>query len=139
MWRALLAVIVGTFAAGIGVSIGHAIGHKLFPLPPEIDTKDIESLKANWDKIPTPAIVAVAGAWALGAVFGGTVAALITRRHAVRVALVVGLIMTLTTLSMLIMLPHPIWMWFIGLSEWFLITGAIGSALQSKPPAASRV
>ena len=68
--RYILAIVIGFFTLGVIVLIGETIGHKMYPLPPNLDTENTEAMTVAMQRAPTGALVAVLIAWALGAFVG---------------------------------------------------------------------
>jgi len=71
----ILAVILGLVTLFVVVFAGEFVGHTIFPPPPGLNPNDLESIKANIDKIPAGSFVSVLVGWAVAAFAGGWVAA----------------------------------------------------------------
>lgn len=112
MGRSILAVVLGIVVAGLVVAGIEAVAHALNPPPPGLRGADAATLMAA---MPTPALVNVVLAWALGSIAGGFVAAKVSRAHPRGAALAVGLGMVALIAVNLLMLPHPAWMMACGL------------------------
>ena len=130
MLRRLLGVIAGIVAGAIIVPLFEGLGHALWPPPAGTDLRDPEQLKALLPSLPIGALIAVVVAWAMGSFGGGWMAATIARDG--RMALVVGFILLCMGVLTMVQIPHPLWMWVMGLllplpAAW------LGSRLVPKP------
>jgi hypothetical protein len=92
-------VLVGAF---------EAIGHSVFPPPPGIDLTDPAQLAAIMDRIPLGAKLWVVASWGLATLFGGLVAAMVSRR-AWTPWVIAGLV-AVAGVATVLMIPHPAWM-----------------------------
>ncbi|NNC44988.1 MAG: hypothetical protein HKN99_03815 [Winogradskyella sp.] len=106
--KKVLATVVGLVAAAAVILVFEFLGEMFFPLPEQIDITDVDSIKANMDKIPTGSLVFVIMAHFLGILAGMVVTTYVSKETLVPV-LVVGGILLLATLINLFVLPHPIW------------------------------
>lgn len=132
MLRRLLGVIAGILAGAIIVALIEGLGHALWPPPAGTNLRDPEQLKALMPTLPIGALVAVVAAWGLGSFGGGWMAATLARDA--RMALVVGgLLLTMGVITM-IQIPHPAWMWVMGVALP-LPAAWLGSRLTPKPVA----
>lgn len=129
--KQIVAVVAGVVVAGLVIFGVEWMGHRLFPLPSDIDATDMESIKANAERIPAGAQMAVCLAWALGTLAGSFAATKIVKPNEVgnwspfRPALIVGLIMMAAAIVNLVSIPSPVWMWIAGLVV-FLPAAMIG-------------
>ena len=114
------ATLIGLLAAGVIVGAVEAVSALLYPdLAETIRAKqEAGSLKA--DDIPAPAVAIVLVAWCVGAVAGSFVAALLTakllRRRSLLPAYAFGLLFVAACVVNLWLLPHPVWMEFLGIA-----------------------
>lgn len=113
--RNILATLAGLSAASITVVIFEAINGRIFPLPAGLDLTDAAGMRAARASLPLAALVIVAAGWALGAFAGGAVSTLIVRARRSHRALVFGVLFLGVTAMNLASLPHPVWMWIVGL------------------------
>ena len=130
--KQFLAVICGVVVAGIVISGIELIGHKVFPLPADIDPTDLEMLKASADRIPVGAKLAVCIAWAVGTLAGCFAATLVVQPGdeaggwaPFRPAFVISQLLMGAAVMNLVTIPSPVWMWVLGLAV-FLPCGMMG-------------
>ena len=114
MLRNILGVFIGIAAGVVVVGLIESIGHWIYPPPPGIDVTDPEALARLMHEIPLGAKLAVVIAWALGALAGGYMAALISRQ-AIWPPLIVGVIILAAGAYTLYAIPHPLWMAVVGI------------------------
>ncbi|MEO5880758.1 MAG: hypothetical protein ABIR22_11440 [Candidatus Eisenbacteria bacterium] len=122
MLRRLLGVLAGLVAGAIVVALIEGLGHALWPPPAGADLRDPEQLKALIPSLPIGALIAVVLGWAMGSFSGGWMAATISRDF--RMALVVGFILLCMGVVTMVQIPHPLWMWVMGVAlplpaAWF--------------------
>lgn len=113
--RNVLAVLAGVVVAVILIALVEAVGHLVYPLPEGIDPNDSESLKAAMSRIPAGAMAFVLFAWAVGTLAGGWVATRIAAKGTVLHAMIVGVILMAVGALNMLMIPHPLWFWIVGL------------------------
>lgn len=109
MGRKILAVVAGVILAGIVVFAVQAIGHRVYPPPEGLDTKNIEAMKAYVATLPMGALLFVLVAYVLGSFAGGWLAAKIARTTQMHVPLTVGGVQLFFGIVNLLMIPHPAW------------------------------
>jgi|GEM_PF-4625336 len=111
MLRNLGGFCVGLLVAFAIVSAIQTIGIWIVKPPPEVQSPDWEVMKAAVARLPLQSFLFVLLSWTAGA-FGGAVAATLICRQARFVpATVIGLLLWLATLSMLLLIPGPLFMW----------------------------
>jgi len=123
MMRGILGIIAGVIVGAFVVAVIEIPGTLMHPLPPGIDTTDMEALRSHAAKAPFPALIGVAIAWTAGPLIGCLLAAAIARRAFWFHALVVGMFFLLMDVVMIRNLPHPVWLAIIG------VIGPIAGAL----------
>ena len=111
MLRNILAVVLGIVA---GSAFNMAIvtaSHAVYPMPEGIDPNDFEAFKAHVEAngMPTGALLMVLVAHAGGSLVSGLVCGLIAMRPWYAAAIGMGLLWTCGGITMLLMLPSPIW------------------------------
>ena len=112
MLRSILAVVAGLVVAWITVSLFEFASMHTFPPPPGVDVRDPQQLAALVSQMPVGALGLVLAGWVVGALDGGLVATLISKRRVP--AVVVGALVALGALAMVMMVPHPLWMSIAG-------------------------
>jgi energy-converting hydrogenase Eha subunit B len=80
MARAVLGIVAGIVVAFATVFAIDLAGHQVYPLPSDLHMDDYEAVGAYVQSRPAGASAFVLLAWFLGAMDGGLVAALISRR-----------------------------------------------------------
>jgi len=107
--------MAGLIAGCIVIFFVEAIGHKVYPPPPNIDLNDPEALKRIINDAPAAALLFVILSWALGSLAGGFIASLIASASKMNNSLVVGGVLMILGIINMLMIPHPIWFWILGL------------------------
>lgn len=113
--RTILAIVVGVVLGGLVVAMVEAVAHQVYPPPPGVDLSDPEVAREVLASAPIGALLMVAAAWALGSLAGGWVSARICNPHRLAPALIAGGILMAFGLLNLLVLPHPLWFWPVGL------------------------
>lgn len=111
MIRKITAVVIGIIA---GSAFNMAIvmaSHIVYPLPEGIDPNDFEAFKAHVEAhgMPIGALIMVLAAHSGGSLVSGFVCGLIAKRSWYAAAIGLGILWTCGGISMLMMLPSPIW------------------------------
>ncbi len=105
----ILAVIAG-LAIGSAVNMGIiTISDAIIPPPEGVDTTTMEGLKAVMHLYQPKHFIFPFLAHALGTGVGAFVAALIAASHKMTFAMAIGVVFLLGGISMVLMLPAPIW------------------------------
>ena len=119
VFRGVLALMLGFMAAFFVVLVGETAGHFIFPPPPGVnfDMNDPESLAELMKSLPIGALISVMAAWGLAAFAGGWVTSRFAPGRKIAFGLGLGVLFLLVTLGNLLMIPHPTWMWVVGLGE----------------------
>ena len=132
--RSIFGVIIGLFVAILIISLLDYLSHVLFPLPAGVNPTDAEQLPRRrgpdpGDRLPVddPGL----GRWARSSAPGwrGRIAG----RNPLVHGLVVTVILMITGIANMIMLPHPIWVWALGVLA-FLGCGYLGARLAAGKP-----
>ena len=131
MVKKIAAAVVGVIAAGGIVAVVEALGHAVYPMPPDIDFSDSVQFGNFVQSLPIGAFLLVAGGWILGTLGGGLLACLIAREKPFIYSGIVGGFIFLATVANLIMIPHPLWFSIsalIAIAVVTYITGIIASS-----------
>lgn len=115
MLRTLLAIVVGLIAAMLLIFGVEAAGLMMFPPPAGLQINNEADLANLVAMSSTGKKVSVVFGWALASLFGGWVAARISRLHPRFAAIAVGLLIMLGTVMNAMVIPHPAWMNALGL------------------------
>jgi hypothetical protein len=132
MGRKILAVVAGVILAGIITYAVQAIGHQVYPPPENLDTKNMEAMKAYVATLPMGALLFVLLSYIVGSFAGGWLAAKIARTSQLHVPLTVGGVQLFFGLINLVMIPHPMW-FAIASVIVFLPAAYFGGKLGVKP------
>ena len=119
MIRSVVPVLAGLVVAFSGVAGGEFLGQKLFPVPPDVDLSTPAAIKTDMEQgmSPTGALASVLLSWGFATVVGSYLAALFAPRAKLTHGMVVGAIFLAATIANLMLLPHPLWMWVLGVAE----------------------
>ena len=112
----ILATVIGLIIANLVVYLLEFIGHWLFPMPPEINLMDMESIKQNVHLIPIGNMVFVILAHGLGLFAGIITVGFISKTSLIPIYIVGGL-MAVATIANLIIIPSPVWFIFCDLAS----------------------
>ena len=113
--RNIAAVVIGVVVGGsINMGIG-LLNVQIFPLPEGMSlmtiADDPEALEAWINSLPQTAFILVLVAHLSQAFFGGYVAAFISKRNVMCVAMVVGALSLVCGLMNMAQVPAPLWLW----------------------------
>lgn len=109
--RNILAVIIGVVGGGI-VNLGLiTVGSSLIPAPEGVDVMDSQSIADSLHLFGPKNFIFPFFAHALGTLSGAMVAYSIAASHKMRIAYVIGAVFLFGGISMVFMIPAP--MWFI--------------------------
>ncbi len=134
--RSVLAVVAGIVSGGLTVAVVEVMNSLAFPPPEELDLSDQAALMKWIQTLPVTAFVVVVLGWMLG----GFVATYVGRRVApdrmVQSGIIPLVVFLAATVMNLFTIPHPWWMWPVGLIL-VLVGGGCGLLL-SRPGSVSR-
>ncbi len=111
----ILAVIAGCFAAVVTIGLGEMMLSKLYPLPQGVNFNDNEAARQAILGMPASSFILMLAAYALASFFGGLIASLISKNQKKRVAIAVGVTLTVFGAYNVWLIPHPIWFTIINL------------------------
>lgn len=103
--KRILAGIAGIISAFVVVFLMEMLSAKLYPFPNNLDVNNPEQIAAYIDSLPPTASLLVMAGYALASLAGGVVATLISGRERARIAIIIGLLLTVVGLFN----PDPIW------------------------------
>lgn len=110
MLRNILVVIAAFILGGIAVFSLEAVGHNIYPIPPDLDTTNYEQLAAYVQTAPPGALICVLIAQSAGSIIGGATCGFLGRKRVTILSLVYGCIALAMAGLNVILIPHPIWM-----------------------------
>jgi hypothetical protein len=122
------AVVLGLVTFFVTIMIGEMVAHMMYPIPSDVDLKNPEAVRAMVAKLPLGALVCVLLAWAAGSFAGSWVAASVAPTKKIAFGLLIGSFGLLGAILNMLMIPHPIWMWILGVAE-FLPMSYLGTVL----------
>ncbi len=128
VFRGILAVVLGFITMGVMGMIVETIGYVIFPPPPGLDPHDPESFAAAMKTLPIGALVSVTVAWGLATFAGAWVAARVAPGGPLAFGLGIGVLGLSAAVATMMMIPHPLWMWVVGVVE-FLPAAYLGAWL----------
>ena len=103
-------VFIGALVAGGVVVFGlESLSHQIFPLPADINSTDIESLKNIMKNAPAGSLALVILAHAAGAMVSGWIIGRFAASSHRLLALGLGFLWTIAGVANLVMIPHPVW------------------------------
>jgi hypothetical protein len=105
----LFAVIVALVAGGLVVYGFEYLIHQLYPTPDDIDLTAHDSLRSYMHEVNMGSLSLLLLAHSIGALTSGWVIGLLGLDNKRFLALITGLILTLSGVVNLVVLPHPIW------------------------------
>lgn len=106
MGRLILGIVAGLVVAFATVFAIDLAGHQIYPLPSDLNLRDPEAVGAFIRTMPTGALALVLIAWFVGALDGGIVAALVSRRA--WTVWVVAAFVAVAGIVNVLMIPHPV-------------------------------
>jgi hypothetical protein len=129
--RTGLAGVAGAFSAFVVVAVVEGIGHAIYAPATLPDMSDSEAVATFVRAMPLGAFLFVLAAYLAATILGGMVAAVMARRHAMWLAVIVGGLILLASVINFVAIPHPIWFMAatlvgVPLAAW--LTGRLGQA-----------
>ena len=115
MGRMIGAGLLGVISAWVVIMLFEFAGASVYPPSPGSDLRDPDQLRTYIDSAPAAAMAFVLAGWAAGAFLGGWVAAKLSHRHRLGVALAVGAVVLAGVAANAMMVPHPVWFTVLGL------------------------
>jgi predicted MFS family arabinose efflux permease len=123
--------LAGLIAGYVLITIFEIVGTLVYPLPAGVDPMNMEALREIVDQIPAGAFVFIIVGWGVGTFAGSWVAGRIATRNKSARGLVVTVLLTLGGLFTLLAIPHPVWVWVLGLAA-LVGGGYAGSRLAAR-------
>ena len=111
MIRSIVAVLAG-LVAGSAVNMALvSVSNAMYPLPADVDPNDFEAFRAYVEAhgLATGAMIIVLLAHSGGSFVSGLVCGLIAKRVWYLAAVILGILWTFGGITMLVMLPAPLW------------------------------
>lgn len=102
------ATFAGVIAAFISMMFLEGLGHSLFPIPFEVDPKNLDAIADKLHLIPVQMYISVVFAHGIGLLIGLLIAKLIDKASKISLYIIAGFFLVGTVVN-LFMIPHPIW------------------------------
>ncbi|OLC51001.1 MAG: hypothetical protein AUH43_03705 [Acidobacteria bacterium 13_1_40CM_65_14] len=129
--RSVLAVLTGMVVAALVVAIVEAISSQIYPLPRGLNAADPVAMREYIKTLPAGAFVFVLIGWALGTLAGAWTAARLAGHSPQLHGNIVGTLLLGTGVANMLMLPHPAWVWILGVIT-FVACGYGGGRLAAR-------
>lgn len=128
--RSIFAVLAGLFVAVITLSLFEYVSTLIFPLPPGVDPSDAEALRSVAGEIPTAAFLIILLGWSVAAFVGAWLAGRLAGRAPFLHGAIEAALLLTAGITNLFALPHPIWVWALGIAAFvgFGFAGARAAA-----------
>ncbi|HEY2981376.1 MAG TPA: hypothetical protein VGJ22_09370 [Anaerolineales bacterium] len=133
--RSIFAVVAGLILAVITLSLFEFGSSLLFPLPPGVDPSDPADLRAIISQIPVTAYIIILIGWAVAAFVGAWLAGRLAGRAPLLHGITEAVLLLIAGITNLLALPHPIWVWVLGIAA-FIGFGYAGARAAAKRVAA---
>lgn len=130
MLRKILAVVCGIISGSLLVGLIEQINHRLYPFPKGFHQDNMVAFKEYISALPVTGLLMVILGYALGAIAAGFISTKIAKSGKKTYALICGGIFLLFTIYNMIVLPTPVWFWFLGIAVWGLVLVGYQLALQ---------
>lgn len=128
--RIVAGILAGAVIAVLCILGIEYVGHHVFPPPPGTDLTDPAQVARLMENVPPAALAFVAAAWFIGALVGAWAANRIALRGLA--GWVVALLVIAAGAATMMQIPHPAWMWAIGI-VLPLIAGWLAQRLAKVP------
>lgn len=115
MGRTILGILAGLVVAWVAMTACEFASLFLHRPPAGLDLRDPQALAAHIAAAPLSAMLVVVVGWVLAAFAGAWVAARIAL-HRLAAALVIGVLVLAGVIANNAMIPHPLWMTFVGIA-----------------------
>ena len=122
MLRNIIAVIAGFVSAGAVMMACEYTNYLIYPFPADMDTNDVEQVRAFAATLPLQALVLVAVGWIVGSFAAGFVATKAATASSPVPALIAGLLLTAAAGMNAWMIQNPLWFHIGGLPLFILFT-----------------
>ena len=130
--RMILAIILGLVIGSI-VNMGLILlSGSLIPPPEGADTTTMEGLKKALPLFQPEHFIMPYLAHAIGTLVGALVAALISKKYKLKVALGIGIFFLIGGISNVVMLPSPIWFSIIDITLAYIPMAYLGYKLSKR-------
>ena len=132
MVKKISAAVLGVIAAFSIVLAVEALGHIVYPVPPDLDLNDLVAFGNYVQSLPVGALLFPAGAWVLATLGGGFLACFIAKDRPFVYSGIVGGFIFVATVANLMMIPHPMWLSISALAAIAIMTYVTGVIASSR-------
>ena len=108
--RNIIAVLVGWVVGSMANMAIFKLNETIYPMPEGVDFSDTEGFAAYVSTLPLIALLLVLTAHLGQSFFGSWVAAAISKKQPMIVAMIVGVLSLIGGIVMFVRIPHPTWM-----------------------------
>lgn len=130
--RNTLAALAGALTGMLLIFAIQGFSQRAFyPLPPDVNPKDVAAMTAYFKTLPVGAFLLVLLSYLIGVTAGANVAGRFSSDGGPRQAVMVTGLFVIASLMNLFALPHPIWFWFANLTT-VVFAGWLGIKLLPK-------
>jgi len=137
--KGVIAVIVGVIAGGVlNMALINISGSIIAP-PEGVITTTVEGLKESLHLFEPKHFLMPFLAHALGTLFGALIAALIASKHKIRFALGIGCWFLFGGVTMIFLLPSPLWFTVLDLTLAYIPMAYLGGKLAIKLTSITRL
>lgn len=110
-----IAVFAGLITAVLSVVLFDFLAKIIFGMPEVAADANRDMLKEYMHNIPTGVFALMLMGWFIGSVLGPFVTAKLADQDVYKRSMTVGVVLLVATIINLITIPHPIWVWIIGI------------------------
>jgi hypothetical protein len=108
--RAVLGILAGVALAFLLVAFAEEAGHKIYPVPTDIDWSDNAQVQRFTDSLPVGALLLLLASWVGATFIGAAIGSSIARPRAILISTIVGGLMLAATIFNFLLTPHPWWL-----------------------------
>jgi predicted branched-subunit amino acid permease len=102
--------VVGVGLAFLIVAIAEEAGHRIYPVPTDIDWSDADAVRRYTGSLPVGALLLLLAGWVGATLIGAVAGSAIARPRAILISIIVGGLMLAATIANFLMTPHPAWL-----------------------------
>ncbi len=113
--RSVLAIVLGALAAMLVIMACESLNALIYPPPPGTEPSDREAMNAYVSSLPPTGFILLLVGYAFGTFAGASLAARIGRHAPLTHGLIVGVLFLIATAKNYRQIPHPRWVWIVGL------------------------
>ena len=130
--RNIIAFLIGLFLGGMLNMLIISYGGSIIPPPENVDPNDIESIKENMHLYTPLHFLVPFIAHAVGTLFGAFIVAFLAASYRMYLSLAIGAFFLLGGVTMVMMLPSPLWFNILDLGLAYMPMAWLGWKLTGK-------